>query len=766
MKQQDTLPQGTFHTKLSLRAAVPVFVFLILCICGLGGVLLYQHISPKYDLAAFRQEMESVKIPGLKLKRITADTAEFTLDDEDSIIVYDRRKNFVTGSGISLAAKSLHTICNTLKNRNFSGSFSNISVTIDAWTEWDAESIEFAFSDGILSGTVPCDDCECDPGKFRYDPAAGKLTFSSIQHEEESGTHFLFTQGEFAVTENAPWKPIRYSVKIKSDEEVIHGGYLLKEYSADAVFDAAQQKTTGNASANLYGCKIAGTTEADQRAGAEKFLLKMKSGAPENTGCISDFGEHFSNPVLSIRHDGKNTVCELTGTDYRAFPGKYDILAAAMRESTENGHKDTEWTFTNFELGKWHELRLTAAELVCDYARKPAQPGVSAQGAPHERKLKRMKDAEITVFQTDKMMLELEMDGGTVDGENAHFDSFRWGEIISGPAEGKIRQDDWSFTGTVKTKMGDASFAGKYDESKKGFTAKLHLPKFDWKDAAHLLPAGWKMSGAGSMTLTGRELILSGKDCTAVKDGAVISGISFPEIKWTLTPDSKWITAPGQEITFRELKLGGFTFSNGKIRFRQETDHPVLESAEAEWCGGKIRLSPGAISEGMLFTADCEDLNPAQFLTQTGAGNFTGTGRVCGKLPFRVTKQKGFVPEKGLLFSRPGEEGILKGALLRTLNREQGTEGLDFTVAMMEDMVFRWVRIKLDSAADGQTLRLGLQFNASPGRAMMYEPDLVNGGVRKSDKPTRLGYLLLDLDDLSLKPSFLQGISKLIFAPR
>ncbi len=756
MKQQGTQPPGTQNTKLSLKTAVPVFIFLILCICGLGGVLLHQQISPRYALDSFRQEMESLNIPGLKLKEITADTAEFTSDNADNIIVYNRRKNFVRGSGITLTFQNFHQICNALKDKGFSGTFSKVFLEPDAHTRWEG-AVDFTFADGVLTGAVSCDDCECNPGKFRYDPAAGTMTVTDIQHVGGDAGFCTITQGEFTVPENAPWKPIRYSMKFKlGDDEGIPGGYLLKNAFAELNFDEAKQKITGRLTGKLYGCSVAGTNEIDLRTGAQTILLK--GNAPENIRCINKFGEQFSKPVLSIRDDEKNTIRELTGTDYRAVLDKYDILAATMREASTNTRPETEWTFTNFKLKKGNELRLTAAELVCVYTRESGQQRKTAEEAPQKRKLKRMKGAGITVSQTDQMRWQLELNGGTVEGENAKFDSFRWGEIISGSAEGKIRQDGWSFTGAVKTKMGDGTFSGKYDEQQNGFTAKLHLPKFDWKDAGHLLPAGWKMSGAGSMTLTGKELILSGENCTAVKGGAIISGISFTGMKWTRTPDSKWITAPGQEITFRELKLGGFTFTNGKLRFRQGTNHFVLESAEAEWCGGKIRISPGAISEGTLFAVDCENLNPAQFLTQTGAGNFTGTGSLCGKLPFRLTKEKGLVPEKGLLFSRPGEDGTLKGTLL---TGKQGTEGLDFAVAMMKDMVFRWVRIKLDSAADGQTLRLGLQFNASPGQAMMYEPDLVNGGIKKSAKPTRLGYLLLSLDDLPLKPAFLQEISKL-----
>ena len=84
---------------------------------------------------------------------------------------------------------------------------------------------------------------------------------------------------------------------------------------------------------------------------------------------------------------------------------------------------------------------------------------------------------------------------------------------------------------------------------------------------------------------------------------------------------------------------------------------------------------------------------------------------------------------------------------------------------MIRDMSYRWVKIRLNSTDDGN-LRLPLSFNGSPNRALNYEPDLARGGIRKSEKSTRLGFLLLNLDKIILKTDELQNLAKFLSGAR
>ncbi len=743
--------------KPSRRAVVMLFVFLILCICILTGVLVF----PALEYSVFRNRMEKISIPGVKLKNITRDTAEFLFGEEgeENIFCFDRKKKHVTGSDVNLKFPAdIAAICKAWKGQKISGSLEDAVILLFGKVEWNPETVNFTVADGVLSGTVPCVDSECGPGTFRYDSNTGLLSFANIHHHsvnligfhgEYHTEYFSTIQAELAIPPGQnkfSWDFVRKgSLKYSAKECLIAEGYKLYDVSIDETYDAEQQKIRGTLEGRLNKGKVAGTAELDVRTGVSRFLLKGTDPEMEfDDPFIPD--ENYSIQSLSIqtKTDQTGTIRDLAGTDYHF--GR-DLRASAVRKK-ETGPV-TEQILTNSVMEK-DNFRLTASEMVfVDNWAEPA-PG------DFPGRLKSAKDISVEIPSA-----KLRMDGGTLDGGKFKFKSVVWDDCFSGSAE-VTGKDDGSFSGTVSSpELGKGTFSGSE------LPGILDMPSFDWKNLSRLLPCGMNMTGKGSMMLRDSLRHFTGTDCTLSKgDFLAMTGVSFKitlrETGITERTVYPWVTEPGQNISFSTMKIGDFTFSNGKIRFRRNESSVVLESAEAEWCGGKIRITPGTVLPEEQFIADCEGLDLAQFLTQIGVGKFSGTGKISGRLPFTLTKDGEIKPGQGTLFSIPGEDGTLKGSLQNTLMTGQGADGLRFAFEMMEDMKYRWVKIAVMSGADGQTLRLGIRFNASPGREMMYEPDLVNGGIRKSDEPTRLGYLLLNLDEITLKPDFLHKFSGLL----
>lgn len=224
-------------------------------------------------------------------------------------------------------------------------------------------------------------------------------------------------------------------------------------------------------------------------------------------------------------------------------------------------------------------------------------------------------------------------------------------------------------------------------------------------------------------------------------------------------------TLPGLPFSFDSLTLGNLHFGAGSGTYRIDADDVLhLESAAAEWCGGKVRFTVAELqSEKATISLDCTGLDFAQFLTQAGLGKFAGTGLVSGHIPVTLTTQ-GVEFHDGYLYSIPGEDGTLKGMLLETVlsGKAMTDDHLSFACEMIRDMSYRWVKVRLNSTKDGN-LRLSLRFNGSPRRELSYEPDLSKGGIRKSSRPNKLGYLLLNLDEINLKASTLKNFAKMLF---
>lgn len=239
------------------------------------------------------------------------------------------------------------------------------------------------------------------------------------------------------------------------------------------------------------------------------------------------------------------------------------------------------------------------------------------------------------------------------------------------------------------------------------------------------------------------------------------AGLSAEGLSLRMTmPDlaqSYCATGPSCPFSFEKLSAGGLDFGKGGGAFRIGADGVVrLESLSAEWCGGKFSAGPAELAPGRLSgIADCSGIDFAKMLTQLGLGRFAGTGSVSGKIPFELT-EKGLVLYDGHLYSVPGRDGTLKGELLETVisGKDISNAHLSFACEMIRDMQYRWVKAGIGSSPSGG-VKLALSFNGSPNRDLFYEPDLKNGGIRKSGRAMKLGALLLNLDEINLPADML-----------
>ncbi len=234
--------------------------------------------------------------------------------------------------------------------------------------------------------------------------------------------------------------------------------------------------------------------------------------------------------------------------------------------------------------------------------------------------------------------------------------------------------------------------------------------------------------------------------------------------------DGRWVTAPGQTITFTSLKIANLDFGQGSLVFRVDADGSFrIESFRAEWCGGIVTLDPCSPElDKTLLNMHCMDLDLAQFLTQTGFGRFTGQGKVSGNLPFRIAKN-GVIFENAVLTSEAGaESGILQGTLnekaivRRALDKD--SPDISFTCEALQHMSYRWARVMLNSGLDGSPA-MTLQFNATPLKELKYTIDRKNNRILRSDVPQRIsGGLILKLSNIRLDTS---GFKKAVrvFAP-
>jgi len=339
---------------------------------------------------------------------------------------------------------------------------------------------------------------------------------------------------------------------------------------------------------------------------------------------------------------------------------------------------------------------------------------------------------------------------GTLSGKCSHQDDFRTFEL-GGTA--KLLGQDGSMSAVFRTETPDQSeLVLNFPAQKIAGNGKQFLHFF-----VPALDSG-TLNGTGEFQFTYKpgkttcSFSLAGGTFELPEAAIFAKGVSlkmqFPDYE-----KEKYATAPACPFSFESLSVGGLMLGRGEGSFRIAPDGIIrIETASAEWCGGRIVFSPVDIAPGRPGgTLDCSDIDFAQMLTQLGFGTFAGTGKVSGKIPFTLTPD-GLRLQNGYLYSVPGVDGTLKGELLETVmsGKDISDDRLSFACEMIRDMQYRWVKAGITSGKSGG-ITLALSFNGSPRRELFYEPDLKNGGIRKSSRSMKLGYLLLNLDEVNLQ---------------
>lgn len=261
--------------------------------------------------------------------------------------------------------------------------------------------------------------------------------------------------------------------------------------------------------------------------------------------------------------------------------------------------------------------------------------------------------------------------------------------------------------------------------------------------ASFRLTAATNRPSKACFTLDGARLQLP--DDTLTAEGLALT------LHLTALPG--WETSPGQTFSFNSLSSGDLVLKQGRGTFRIDPDAPFrIESFRASWCGGDLSLADAVFPSAGKTVAICENLQFPCLLTQLGLGSFRGNGRVSGKLPFTLS-DSGLSFYGGILYSLPGEKGILQGSLRKPVLAAAETAGktypgIAFAYETLRDMTYRWVRAGINTGKDGKE-RLSLHFNGTPAQPLPYALDLESNRIIRTQKPLKISEnLLLNLTNL------------------
>ena len=214
-------------------------------------------------------------------------------------------------------------------------------------------------------------------------------------------------------------------------------------------------------------------------------------------------------------------------------------------------------------------------------------------------------------------------------------------------------------------------------------------------------------------------------------------------------------SAPGQTLSFNSVKFDKIETGAGKFSFRMEApDTWQIENALLDWCGGHIRLGSITYRAGQTSTEAvlyCDRLGLPVFLTQVGVGQISGSGSINGTIPVVITQKSGqFLPdniyfEDAFLFSTPGEDGVIRGDIDEALlDAESGIE-MELAKDALKDFSYSWVRMSMISSGENkENLKLSLQLDGKPNRALYYAFDEKTASFIKSNTPCIFQGIRLD----------------------
>ena len=252
-------------------------------------------------------------------------------------------------------------------------------------------------------------------------------------------------------------------------------------------------------------------------------------------------------------------------------------------------------------------------------------------------------------------------------------------------------------------------------------------------------------TGSAKVSISGADVLIPDKKCEIRGVGL---GFEIPEI-------AVMKSAPGQTLTFQSVKYDKIETEAGKFAFRMEApDTWQIENALLDWCGGHIRLGgvtyrPGqTTTEAVLY---CDRLNLPVFLTQIGLGQISGSGTINGTIPIVITQKEGqALPdnvyfEDAFLFSTPGENGMIQGDIDEAILSSDGGVEMELAKDALKDFTYSWVRMSmLSTGEDKQDLKLSLQLDGRPNRALYYAFDENTASFVKSNTPCIFQGIRLD----------------------
>ena len=217
-------------------------------------------------------------------------------------------------------------------------------------------------------------------------------------------------------------------------------------------------------------------------------------------------------------------------------------------------------------------------------------------------------------------------------------------------------------------------------------------------------------------------------------------------------------SAPGQTLSFQSVKYNMIETGAGRATFRMEApDTWQVENAVLDWCGGHIRLGGITYRAGQTTTEAvlyCDRLELPLFLTQIGLGQISGSGSINGTIPvvlvqktdaFGKSKIDNIYFEDAFLFSTPGEDGVIKGEIDEALMDAGSGIEMELSKDALKDFSYSWVRMRmLSTGPDKENLKLELQLDGHPNRALYYAFDENTASFVKSPTPCIFQGIRLD----------------------
>ena len=217
-------------------------------------------------------------------------------------------------------------------------------------------------------------------------------------------------------------------------------------------------------------------------------------------------------------------------------------------------------------------------------------------------------------------------------------------------------------------------------------------------------------------------------------------------------------SAPGQMLTFKSVKYDKIETGPGRATFRMEApDTWQVENALLDWCNGHIRLGGITYRAGQTTTEAvlyCDRLELPLFLTQIGLGQISGSGSINGTIPvvlvqktdaFGKAKIDNVYFEDAFLFSTPGEDGLIKGEIDEALMDASTGIEMELSRDALKDFTYSWVRMRmLSTGPDKENLKLELQLDGHPNRALYYAFDENTASFVKSPTPCIFQGIRLD----------------------